>query len=170
MAIYVLDQPEARGRRLERVKTGNFGPPAKSGIFCFWAKTIARERRRAEMIISMKLHSTREEIDEVCAIVKHHGYKVHSIEGEERVVIGVVGVGDVTACLESVEAMPQVEKVVRITAPYKFVSKEFRKGKTRIRVDGTEIGGDDFVVIAGPCSVESEEQIMRSAEAVAKAG
>ena len=122
------------------------------------------------MIISMKLHSTREEIDEVCAIVKHHGYKVHSIEGEERVVIGVVGVGDVTACLESVEAMPQVEKVVRITAPYKFVSKEFRKGKTRIRVDGTEIGGDDFVVIAGPCSVESEEQIMRSAEAVAKAG
>jgi len=122
------------------------------------------------MIISMKLHSTREEIDEVCAIVKHHGYKVHSIEGEERVVIGVVGVGDVTACLESVEAMPQVEKVVRITAPYKFVSKEFRKGKTRITVDGTEIGGDEFVVIAGPCSVESEEQIMRSAEAVAKAG
>jgi 3-deoxy-7-phosphoheptulonate synthase len=122
------------------------------------------------MIISMKLHSTREEIDEVCSIVKHHGYKVHSIEGEERVVIGVVGVGDVTPCLESVEAMPQVEKVVRITAPYKFVSKEFRKGKTRIKVNGTEIGADEFVVIAGPCSVESEEQIMRSAEAVAKAG
>ena len=107
------------------------------------------------MIISMRLRSTREEIDEVCAIVKHHGYKVHSIEGEERVVIGVVGVGDVTACLESVEAMPQVEKVVRITTPYKFVSKEFRKGKTRIKVNGTEIGGDEFVVIAGPCSVES---------------
>jgi len=86
------------------------------------------------------------------------------------VVIGVVGVGDVTACMESVEAMPQVEKVVRITAPYKFVSKEFRPGKTRIKVNGAEIGGDEFVVIAGPCSVESEEQIMRSAEAVAKAG
>src|SRR6202051_1722123 len=122
------------------------------------------------MIISMKLHSTREEIDEVTGIVKHFGYKVHSIEGEERVVIGVVGVGDVTACMESVEAMPQVEKVVRITAPYKFVSKEFRPGKTRIKVNGAEIGGDEFVVIAGPCSVESEEQIMRSAEAVAKAG
>jgi 3-deoxy-7-phosphoheptulonate synthase len=122
------------------------------------------------MIISMKLHSTREEIDEVTAIVSHYGYKVHSIEGEERVVIGVVGVGDVTACMESVEAMAQVEKVVRITAPYKFVSKEFRPGKTRIKVDGIEIGGDEFVVIAGPCSVESEEQIMRSAEAVAKAG
>jgi len=122
------------------------------------------------MIISMKLHATREEIDEVTAIVKHFGYKVHSIEGEERVVIGVVGVGDVTACLESVESLPQVDNVVRISAPYKFVSKEFRKGKTRIRVNGTEIGGDEFIVIAGPCSVESEEQIMRSAEAVAKAG
>jgi 3-deoxy-7-phosphoheptulonate synthase len=123
-----------------------------------------------KMIISMKLHATRDEIDAVTAIVHHFGYKVHSIEGEERVVIGVVGVGDVTACLESVESLPQVENVVRITAPYKFVSKEFRKGKTRIRVDGTEIGGDQFVVIAGPCSVESEDQIMRSAEAVAKAG
>ena len=122
------------------------------------------------MIISMKLHATREEIDEVTAIVKHFGYKVHSIEGEERVVIGVVGVGDVTPCLESVESLPQVEKVVRISASYKFVSKEFRKGKTRIRINGTEIGGDEFVVIAGPCSVESEEQIMRSAEAVARAG
>jgi 3-deoxy-7-phosphoheptulonate synthase len=122
------------------------------------------------MIISMKLRATRQEIDEVCGIVKHFGYKVHSIEGEERVVIGVVGVGDVTPCLESVEAMPQVEKVVRITAPYKFVSREFRKEKSRIKVNGTEIGGDEFVVIAGPCSVESEDQIMRSAEAVAKAG
>jgi len=85
-------------------------------------------------------------------------------------VIGVVGVGDVTACLESVEAMPQVEAVTRITAPYKFVSKEFRKEKTRIRVNGTEIGGNEFVMMAGPCSVESEEQIMRAAEGVAKAG
>jgi 3-deoxy-7-phosphoheptulonate synthase len=122
------------------------------------------------MIISMKLRASREEIDEVRKQVEHFGYKVHSIEGEERVVIGVVGVGDVTACMESVEAMPQVEKVVRISAPYKFVSKEFRAGRTRIRVDGTEIGGDEFVVMAGPCSVESEQQIMRAAEGVARAG
>src|SRR6266851_4219943 len=122
------------------------------------------------MIISMKLHAAREEIDEVRKQVEHFGYKVHSIEGEERVVIGVVGVGDVTACMESVEALPQVEKVVRISAPYKFVSKEFRKEKTRIRVNGTEIGGDEFVVMAGPCSVESEKQIMQAAEGVAKAG
>src|SRR5271170_4389885 len=122
------------------------------------------------MIISMKMHATRQEIDEVRNIVEHFGYKVHSIEGEERVVIGVVGVGDVTACMESVESMPQVEKVVRISAPYKFVSKQFRAGKTRVRVNGTVIGGDEFVVMAGPCSVESEAQIMRAAEGVAAAG
>src|SRR6266581_8717970 len=122
------------------------------------------------MIISMKLHATREEIDEVRKQVEHFGYKVHSIEGEERVVIGVVGLGDVTACLESIEAMPQVENVVRISAPYKFVSREFRKEKTRIRVNGIEIGGQEFVVMAGPCSVESEKQIMETAEGVAEAG
>jgi 3-deoxy-7-phosphoheptulonate synthase len=122
------------------------------------------------MIISMKLHSTREEVDEVRKQVERFGYKVHSIEGEERVVIGVVGIGDVTPCLESVEAMPQVEKVVPISAPYKFVSKEFRTGRTRIKINGTEIGGDEFIVMAGPCSVESEKQIMQAAEGVAKAG
>src|ERR1700758_2053480 len=122
------------------------------------------------MIISMRLHATREQIDEVCKNVQDFGYKVHSIEGEERVVIGVVGVGDVTACFESVEAMPQVEKVVRISAPYKFVSKEFRPGRSQIRVNGLAIGGSEFIVMAGPCSVESEKQIMQAAEGVAKAG
>src|SRR5260370_33675900 len=72
--------------------------------------------------------------------------------------------------MESVEAMPQVEKVVRISAPYKFVSKEFRAGRTRIRVNGIDIGGDEFIVMAGPCSVESEKQIMQAAEGVARAG
>lgn len=84
--------------------------------------------------------------------------------------IGAVGVGDVTACLESLEAMPQVEKAVRISAPYKFVSKEFRQGRTVIEVNGTPIGGDEFVVMAGPCSVESEKQILASAHAVAQQG
>jgi len=99
------------------------------------------------MIISMKLHSTKEEIEQVCERIRDFGYKIHAIEGEERVVIGAVGTGDTTACLESVEAMPQVEKAVRISAPYKFVSKEYRTERTRIRVDDCEIGGDEFIVI-----------------------
>ncbi len=122
------------------------------------------------MIISMRPHATREEIDHVCERIREFGYKVHSIEGEERVVIGAVGVGDVTACLESLEAMPGVENAVRISAPYKFVSKEFKQERTRIRVDGAEIGGDEFVVMAGPCSVENEKQILETAEGVAAAG
>jgi hypothetical protein len=120
--------------------------------------------------ISMRPHATRQEIDHVCERIRDFGYKVHSIEGEERVVIGVVGVGDVTACLESLEATPGVESAVRISAPYKFVSKEFKKERGVIRVNGVEIGGDEFVVMAGPCSVESEKQIMETAEGVAAAG
>jgi 3-deoxy-7-phosphoheptulonate synthase len=122
------------------------------------------------MIISMRPHATREEIDHVCERVRDFGYKVHSIEGEERVVIGVVGVGDVTACLESLEATPGVESAVRISAPYKFVSREFKQEHSVFRVNGVEIGGDDFVIMAGPCSVESESQIMETAEGVAAAG
>ena len=122
------------------------------------------------MIISMRPHATREEIDHVCERIREFGYKVHSIEGEERVVIGVVGIGDVTACLESLEATPGVERAVRISAPYKFVSKEFKKERTQVRVNGLEVGGDEFIVMAGPCSVESERQIMDTAEAVRKAG
>src|SRR4051795_1379363 len=122
------------------------------------------------MIISMRPHATRAEIDYVCERIAEFGYKVHSIEGEERVVIGVVGVGDVTACLESLEATPGVERAVRISAPYKFVSKEFKKGRSAIKINGLEIGGDEFVVMAGPCSVENEKQIMDTAEGVAAAG
>ena len=122
------------------------------------------------MIISMKLHASKEEVAQVRARIEEFGYKVHSIEGEERVVIGAVGVGDVTQCLESIEAMPCVERAVRISAPYKFVSREFRHNKTEISVRGTTIGGNEFVVMAGPCSVENERQILESAEIVARGG
>src|SRR5580692_10431455 len=122
------------------------------------------------MIISMRMHATRDEVDRVRARIEEFGYKVHSIEGEERVVIGVVGVGDVTACLESLEAMPCVEKAVRISAPYKFVSREFRPARTEITVRDVTFGGTDFIVMAGPCSVEGERQILETAEIVARSG
>jgi 3-deoxy-7-phosphoheptulonate synthase len=122
------------------------------------------------MIISMRPHASRAEIEHVCERIREFGYRVHSIDGEERVVIGVVGVGDVTACLESLEATPGVERAVRISAPYKFVSREFKKERSAIRVNGIEVGADEFIVMAGPCSVESERQIMETAEIVAAAG
>lgn len=122
------------------------------------------------MIISMKRDATKAEIDAVCDRIREFNYKVHSIAGEERCVIGAVGVGDVTDCLESLEAMPQVEKAVRISAPYKFVSREFKPAKSQIKANGVEIGGDEFVVMAGPCSVESEKQILDTAYFVAEQG
>ncbi len=123
------------------------------------------------MIISMKRHASRDEINEVIQRIEEFGYKIHAIEGEERVVIGAIGVGDTSACLESLEAMAQVEKAVRISAPYKFVSREFKPEDTVIRLgQGVEVGGDEFIVMAGPCSVESEKQILESAELAAKGG
>jgi len=122
------------------------------------------------MVISMRPHATREEIDHVCERIREFGYRVHSIEGDTRVVIGVVGVGDVTACLESLEATPGVESAVRISAPYKFVSREFRRQRTCVKLGSVEVGGDEFVMMAGPCSVESEKQIMETAESVAASG
>jgi 3-deoxy-7-phosphoheptulonate synthase len=118
----------------------------------------------------MRLHATKGEIEHVCERIREFGYKVHSIQGEQRVVIGAVGVGDVTACLESLEAAPGVESAVRISVPYKFVSREFKKERTTISVNGVEVGGSEFAIMAGPCSVESEKQIMETAEAVAATG
>lgn len=122
------------------------------------------------MIISMKLHATRDEVESVCQHIRDLGFRIGAIEGEERVVIGVVGVGDVSPALESLESLPGVEKAMQISAPYKFVSREFKNGKTVIPVGKTEIGGDQFVMMAGPCSVESEKQIMECAEFVAAQG
>src|SRR3974377_1481158 len=100
------------------------------------------------MIISMRPHATKEQIYHVCQRIREFGYRVHSIQGEARVVIGVVGTGDVTACLESLEATPGVESAVRISAPYKFVSREFKSEDSVIRINGLEIGVDQFIVMA----------------------
>ncbi|MCS6952960.1 MAG: 3-deoxy-7-phosphoheptulonate synthase [Bryobacteraceae bacterium] len=118
----------------------------------------------------MRPKATREQIQAVCERIREFGYRPHPIQGEERVVIGAIGLGDEIPCLASLEAMPGVEKAVPISSPYKLVSREFRANKTQIRINGHEIGGEQFLVIAGPCSVENEKQIMETAEAVAQAG
>src|SRR5260370_22240200 len=93
------------------------------------------------MIISMRPHASKPEIDYVCERIREFGFKVHSIEGEERGVIGVVGVGgDVTACLESLEATPGAEKAMRISGQYKVVSKGVKKERSHRRVNGLGIG------------------------------
>jgi 3-deoxy-7-phosphoheptulonate synthase len=123
------------------------------------------------MIISMKLGATPQEVEHVCERLRELGYKAHPIHGVERVVIGAVGSGEnKEQAMESIEAAPGVESVVSISHPFKFVSKESRPGKSVIRVNGHGIGGEEFIVFAGPCSVESEAQLMETADAVKKAG
>ncbi|MCL5774998.1 MAG: N-acetylneuraminate synthase family protein, partial [Patescibacteria group bacterium] len=123
------------------------------------------------MIISMKKHATQQEIDGVVEVIKQFGYRIHEIEGEERVVIGAIGAGDTSVCVQTLESMDSVEKAVPITAPYKFVSREFKNRRTTITAAGkVHIGNSEFVVMAGPCSVESEKQILESAELAVKGG
>ncbi len=123
------------------------------------------------MIISMKLGATEQEIEHVCERLGEFGYKAHPIRGAERIVIGAVGCGENKAqTMQSIEAAPGVDSVVAISQPFKFVSKESRMEKSVIQVNGNGIGGSEFIVFAGPCSVESESQIMETAEAVKAAG
>ncbi|MHB8634840.1 MAG: 3-deoxy-7-phosphoheptulonate synthase [Fimbriimonadaceae bacterium] len=100
------------------------------------------------------------------------GYAVNPIFGVEKTILGAVGAPE----LDKVDAADQirgyagVEDVVFISKPYKFVARESKPGRTTLNVGGVLIGGDDVVMMAGPCTVESETQLMRTAEAVAKAG
>jgi len=123
------------------------------------------------MIISMKAGATQQEVDHVCERLREFGFKAHVITGVERIVIGAVGSGqNKEQAMESLEAAPGVDSVVAVSHPFKFVSREASPEKTVVRVNGHGIGGNEFIVIAGPCSVESEEQLMQTAEAVKKAG
>ena len=119
----------------------------------------------------MKRGATQEQIDHICKRIADLGYKVHSIQGDERVVIAAVGIGDITHALESLNSSEYVESAVPISVPYKMVSREVKKDRTVVNIgDIGSFGGDDFGIIAGPCSVETEEQIMSTAECVAKHG
>jgi 3-deoxy-7-phosphoheptulonate synthase len=122
------------------------------------------------MIIAMKSDATEEQIAEVCESIKRYGYSPHIIRGEQRVVIGAVGHGDNKDHLHTLRAVEGVENVVPILQPYKIVSRELKQQKTTIRVGDLEIGGPEFIVMAGPCSVETHDQLMETAEGVKRAG
>lgn len=121
------------------------------------------------MMIVMGPGATKEQVEDVVDRLKGLGFGIHLSTGETRTVIGAIG--DRTRALSlGLEVMAGVENIVPITRPYKLVSREFRPEDTRVRLNGLEIGGDQVVVMAGPCAVESEEQMLRTGEAVQKAG
>ncbi|PIW84688.1 MAG: 3-deoxy-7-phosphoheptulonate synthase [Nitrospirae bacterium CG_4_8_14_3_um_filter_50_41] len=122
------------------------------------------------MIILMQADATAEQLEHVIKKIEDLGYRPHVMHGVERNVIGAIGDERGKARLQVIESMAGVESVVPILKPYKLASLEVRKERTVIEVKGASIGGQDLMVIAGPCSVESEEQILASARAVKEAG
>jgi len=121
------------------------------------------------MIIVLKMGATVEQIEEVSTRLTDEGFKIHLSQGVEKTIMGAIGDRTRMEALD-LEAMPWVEKVVPILAPYKLVSREFHATDSIIRVGGHEIGGSKIHVMAGPCAVESRAQILETAHAVREAG
>ncbi|MGE5239673.1 MAG: 3-deoxy-7-phosphoheptulonate synthase [Chloroflexota bacterium] len=123
------------------------------------------------MIIVMKAGAAKREKEEVLKRVRELGYKPHIIHGTTRDVIGAVGDERGKFVLQSIESMHGVESVVPILKPYKLASREVKKETSAVRItDEVTIGGSQIIVMAGPCAVESEEQLIDAAMAVKKAG
>jgi len=123
------------------------------------------------MIIVMSTGADREQLAEVKKRIKELGYKPHVIHGETRNVIGAIGDERGKSVLQTLESMPGVESVVPILKPYKLASREVRLEPSTVQIaPGVAVGNGHLVVMAGPCSVESEEQILETAHAVKAAG
>ncbi len=123
------------------------------------------------MIISMKKAATPEQIDHVKQLIEEFGYRVHESRGSERVVFGAIGDERGKERLTCLEAQPGVEKVIRILAPYKLACRETKPEPTLIDLGlGVRVGNGKLLVIAGPCAVESQEQIMTVAESIKHSG
>lgn len=121
------------------------------------------------MMIVMKKGVTQEDIDHVVDKLRSVGAEAHISKGVLKTVIGAIGDKESIRTLP-LEAFPGVEKVIPILKPFKLVSREFREEDTLIKVRDVTMGGDYFTIIAGPCAVESSEQLIEAAKAVKKAG
>jgi len=121
------------------------------------------------MVIVMEKHTAESNIERVMAELVTRGFDVHRSTGSEHTVLGVVG--DVAKIdTREFELFDGVQEVVRITEPYKLSSRTFRREKTVVKARGVEIGGADVVIMAGPCTIESEKQVFEIARRVARSG
>jgi 3-deoxy-7-phosphoheptulonate synthase len=122
------------------------------------------------MVINMAAGASEAEVQHVIDRVQECGFQPHVTRGSERVIVAAVGSGGSRSALEALKAAPGVEDVVPIAHPFKLVSRQTRPERTRVMVGEVCIGGDEVVVMAGPCSVESREQILATARGVKAAG
>jgi len=135
-----------------------------------WTGRARIGRLAGLMIIVIRPHTPPEKIDEVVAEVRKLGYDARPIIGTEQTVVAAIGDERTHHTLESLLALPQVENVLRVQKRYKLASRESHPQDTIVNVGGVLIGGPHFCMMAGPCSVESEEQLLATARAVKAAG
>src|SRR3984885_1476056 len=123
------------------------------------------------MLVVMKAHATEEEVRAVCQKIESLGYRAHSLPGAQRTAIGITGNrGEVEP--GTLEEMPGVQELIRVSKPYKLVSRDVKDENTVVRFPGTDatIGGRGLAIIAGPCAIESLDQAMAVAERISRAG
>lgn len=121
------------------------------------------------MIIMMKSNVSKEKISKILKEVKKLGFKPHLSQGEEKTIVGLIGNGRAVSP-DHFRSFSGVEDVFRISKPFKLASREFKPDKSIIRVNGVSLGGEDIIIMAGPCAVESREQILETALKVKEAG
>jgi 3-deoxy-7-phosphoheptulonate synthase len=122
------------------------------------------------MIVEMRTGATPGEIDDVVQKVESLGLRVQLNLGTDKTVIAVLGSNTGQLSTDIFAVLPGVESVVRIMKPYKLASREFKAENTLVSIDGIEIGGKRIVIMAGPCAVEDEGQIMEAARVVKESG
>ena len=121
------------------------------------------------MVVVMREGASAAEVDKVVERLALMGFSVHRSTGANRTILGVVG-ADVRGDPRLVETYDGVQEVVNISEPYKLASRAFRPQGTVVRLDDIRIGGDEVIVMAGPCSAESDEQVHATAASVKRAG
>ena len=121
------------------------------------------------MVIVMRQGASSKEVGDVIKRVQDLGYEVHLSKGVERTIIGIIG-DERPLTVQPLERLSGVEEVVPILKPFKLASRDFHAENSVITINGTEIGTDEIVVMAGPCSVESWDQLSTTARAVKEAG
>src|SRR5271166_5455606 len=142
----------------------------RAAILLGWAHDTKQHRDFNAMIVVLKPGITKKEEAAVLKEIRVLGYRPHVMRGIERVVVGAIGDERTHKSLETLASWPQVERVMPVQKRYKLVSREGQKSNSVVPVRQNLIGGKKFQVMAGPCSVEDERQLMTTAHAVQKAG
>ena len=121
------------------------------------------------MVVILEKNATKEQIENVIKHLEGFGFQIHKSTGTERSIIGAIGVKP-NFDTRNISILDGVDEVYRVTTPYKLSSRSFHESNTVIKIKDVELGGNQIVMIAGPCSIENEDQIFRLAKVVAKSG